>query len=394
VRPEDVNFMARYARGLICLTLTRDRCKQLRLPLMVSDTNEHHATNFTVSIEAAEGVTTGISAHDRAQTIRAAVKADAPAYWWRFEGTSVAAGVNNEGSVAGFSGIFGEGIVNADLGKASASAGLGKALEFTGPEAPNTTTKFVDFGADIPELANLRTDPVDGKATTVEYWIKTTQKGSVDNQTWNSPSLFAHESGGDGDMYWGWINDTGQFGFSTSDLVEIYADGVTDGNWHHIALVKIWNQDKPSVSRLYIDGGALGGGKSFETTTPAGNLSQQDEDGGVRYLGFTQTGGGGNVQFIGQIDEVAIYNKPFNEAQARVHFLAGGGAPPTELRFNPLQVSGGTITISWTGSGTLQEASNLTGSSGDWSKVIPPPAANTYTVLPGTATRKFYRLIR
>lgn len=76
-RAEDVNFMARYGRGLICLTLTRDRCRQLRLPLMVSDTNQNHATNFTVSIEAAEGVTTGISAHDRAQTIRAAVKRDA-----------------------------------------------------------------------------------------------------------------------------------------------------------------------------------------------------------------------------------------------------------------------------------------------------------------------------
>jgi 3,4-dihydroxy 2-butanone 4-phosphate synthase/GTP cyclohydrolase II len=77
VRPEDVNFMARYARGLICLTLTRDRCRQLRLPLMVSDTHLEHGTNFTVSIEAAEGVTTGISAHDRAQTIRAAVRRDA-----------------------------------------------------------------------------------------------------------------------------------------------------------------------------------------------------------------------------------------------------------------------------------------------------------------------------
>lgn len=76
-RAEDVNFMARYARGLICLTLTRDRCRQLRLPLMVSDTNIDHSTNFTVSIEAAEGVTTGISAHDRAQTIRAAVRRDA-----------------------------------------------------------------------------------------------------------------------------------------------------------------------------------------------------------------------------------------------------------------------------------------------------------------------------
>ena len=76
-RAEDVNFMARYARGLICLTLTRDRCRQLRLPLMVSETNVDHRTNFTLSIEAAEGVTTGISAHDRAQTIRAAVKRDA-----------------------------------------------------------------------------------------------------------------------------------------------------------------------------------------------------------------------------------------------------------------------------------------------------------------------------
>jgi 3,4-dihydroxy 2-butanone 4-phosphate synthase / GTP cyclohydrolase II len=73
VRPEDINFMARYGRGLICLTLTRDRCEQLRLPLMVSNTDARKTTNFTISIEAAEGVTTGISAHDRARTIRAAV---------------------------------------------------------------------------------------------------------------------------------------------------------------------------------------------------------------------------------------------------------------------------------------------------------------------------------
>ena len=73
VRPEDVNYMATHGRGLICLTLSRERCKQLRLPLMVSDTDQHHATNFTISIEAAEGITTGISAHDRARTIQAAV---------------------------------------------------------------------------------------------------------------------------------------------------------------------------------------------------------------------------------------------------------------------------------------------------------------------------------
>jgi 3,4-dihydroxy 2-butanone 4-phosphate synthase/GTP cyclohydrolase II len=73
VRPEDVNFMARYGRGLICLTLTRERCRQLNLPLMVRDTYYNYGTNFTVSIEAATGVTTGISAADRAHTIRTAV---------------------------------------------------------------------------------------------------------------------------------------------------------------------------------------------------------------------------------------------------------------------------------------------------------------------------------
>ena len=79
VEPEHINYMARYGRGLICLTLTRDRCAQLRLPLMVTDTDKELATNFTVSIEAAEGITTGISAHDRAQTIRAAVAPSAKA---------------------------------------------------------------------------------------------------------------------------------------------------------------------------------------------------------------------------------------------------------------------------------------------------------------------------
>ena len=77
VTPEDINFMARFGRGLICLTLNRGRCKQLRLPLMVNGTDSERNTNFTVSIEAAEGVTTGISAHDRAHTIRTAVAPDA-----------------------------------------------------------------------------------------------------------------------------------------------------------------------------------------------------------------------------------------------------------------------------------------------------------------------------
>ncbi len=77
VTPEAVNFMARYGRGLICMTLTKERCQQLRLPLMVGVNESAHATNFTVSIEAAEGVTTGISAADRATTVQAAVQPEA-----------------------------------------------------------------------------------------------------------------------------------------------------------------------------------------------------------------------------------------------------------------------------------------------------------------------------
>ena len=77
VTPEAINFMARHARGLICLTLTQERCAQLALPLMVAANRSGQGTNFTVSIEAAEGVTTGISAADRARTVRAAVAPDA-----------------------------------------------------------------------------------------------------------------------------------------------------------------------------------------------------------------------------------------------------------------------------------------------------------------------------
>ena len=77
VRPGDINFMVTHARGLVCLSLIRERCRQLGLPPMVRDNTSSHGTNFTVSIEAAEGVTTGISAYDRAHTIRTAVRPDA-----------------------------------------------------------------------------------------------------------------------------------------------------------------------------------------------------------------------------------------------------------------------------------------------------------------------------
>jgi 3,4-dihydroxy 2-butanone 4-phosphate synthase / GTP cyclohydrolase II len=77
VTPEAINFMVTHARGLVCLTLTEERCRQLGLWQMARDNKSPHSTAFTVSIEAAEGVTTGISAHDRARTVRVAVAPNA-----------------------------------------------------------------------------------------------------------------------------------------------------------------------------------------------------------------------------------------------------------------------------------------------------------------------------
>ena len=79
VSADDINFMAAHGRGLICLALTEDRCRQLNLSLMVNQNNSRYGTNFTVSIEAADGVTTGISAADRARTIQTAVRENAGA---------------------------------------------------------------------------------------------------------------------------------------------------------------------------------------------------------------------------------------------------------------------------------------------------------------------------
>lgn len=73
ITAERINFMARHARGLVCLSLTPERCAQLELPLMVEESTTPYGSRFTISIEAAEGVSTGISAADRAHTIRTAV---------------------------------------------------------------------------------------------------------------------------------------------------------------------------------------------------------------------------------------------------------------------------------------------------------------------------------
>ena len=79
VTPQAINFMAKHGRGLICLSLTEDKAKELHLPLMVSDNTSAFKTAFTVSIEAKRGVTTGISAADRATTIHTAIS-DGPRF--------------------------------------------------------------------------------------------------------------------------------------------------------------------------------------------------------------------------------------------------------------------------------------------------------------------------
>jgi hypothetical protein len=331
-----------------------------------------------------------------------AVQADAPRYFWRFEGASLDAGVPNDGSVDGFDGIYGSGIIAADLGKPSASTNLGAALEFTGPAAGSTTTKFVDFGAPIPELINPRTAPEDGKATTVEYWIRTTHAGTSANQTWNSPAILGRESPGDGDMYWGWFNQVGQFGFSTSDNVEIYADGLTDGQWHHVVMTKIWRETELSISRLFVDGGALSGGQTFEATTAPGAGSQQDDDAAIQFLGFTESGGSANLQYIGQVDEVAIYDKAFTEAQARLHYLAAGVAPSTfeilDISINP---QNSQVTLTWEATAglsyTVQRATSLP--AGTWEAVGTVDATGntatlTDTTPPPGAAAVFYRILQ
>src|SRR5690606_13561628 len=78
-QPEHINFMARHARGLICTPMSKERCERLNLPLMAPRNGWGFGTKFSVSIEAAEGVTTGISAADRARTVQVAAARDARA---------------------------------------------------------------------------------------------------------------------------------------------------------------------------------------------------------------------------------------------------------------------------------------------------------------------------
>jgi hypothetical protein len=332
-----------------------------------------------------------------ATTWTAAVQADHPVHWLRFEETSTSGPMTDLGSEASqFSIVFGAGIQNADLSKASAYTNLGKALEFTGPAAGTATSKFIDFGQPIPELINLRQDDQnnaidiqEGKETSVEYWFKTTIHGNNGNNTWQNPSILAHESPGDGDMYWGNFNQAGDFIFSTSDQHEAHITNnyATDGKWHHVIMAKIWHTNSLCISRLYMDGGALFGGKTIEATTLPGAGSGQDTDSVLQYLGFTQNGDASNAQYIGMLDEVAIYTNALVEAQAQLHYVAGGGTraagSSVTLQFQKI---GGNLILSWP-QGALQSATEVTG---QWETI--PGATSPYTNSI-TGNRKFFRVL-
>lgn len=315
----------------------------------------------------------------------AAVMTNNPIHWLRFEETTIGpvADLGSQGPIYAVS--HGPGILDADLGKTSAFPVLGKAIEFTGPAAGNTTTKYVNFGMPVPELINPRTAPEE-KATTVEYWIKTTQTGSNGNDTWMNPSVMAHESPADGDMYWGNFNAEGDFIFSTSDNHDAHITNkfVTDGKWHHVVMSKIWRAEEPSVTRLYVDGGALYGGRTVETTTPAGTASQQDDDGAIQYIGLTENGGGDNVQFIGQLDEVAIYTNAFNEADAQLHYAAAGGQYVSPAFSIQARQEAGKIILTWP-NGTLLSADEVNGT------YTPVPGATSPYTNAITGNRKFFR---
>lgn len=254
------------------------------------------------------------------------IQGDSPVSWWRFEETTGTNAANEIGG--GPAGTYGP--AGPNLGQTSAHASLGNALEFSGPDAGAGTGKYVEFGAgNLPWLTNFRPPSVN-KSTTVEYWIKTSQQGSGDN-TWTNPSILADESPGDGDFYWGNIANGGQFRMSTSDHREIRASGVTDGEWHHIMMVKTWDTVAVNPSAMYIDGGAAAGGQTLTATTPGGNSSYQDADGDIFRLGVTTAGGGGNVQYQGLIDELVIYDRALTESDAAAHFAAAQIPEPSTL---------------------------------------------------------------
>ena len=142
--------------------------------------------------------------------------ADNPISYWRFEETEGSEAVDSGSS--GTNGIYN----NIELGVTSASSALGNAARWLKADLPNNPgSSNIDFeGPGVRSLAQLinvdngvgqEGDPNDLKATSVEFWINTTQvSGNANN--WRSPVIFGNESGGDGDNQWGYINPNGQIG--------------------------------------------------------------------------------------------------------------------------------------------------------------------------------------
>ncbi len=194
VTPEAINFMVTHARGLVCLPMSAERCRRLNLPLMVDNNGAQFSTNFTVSIEAAEGVTTGISAADRARTILAAVASDAQAKDIVQPG-HIFPLIGKEGGVLNRAGHTEAGIDLARLAGCEAASVIVEILNEDGsmarrPELEQFASKHnlkIGTIADLIEYRNLHETTIERIASCklpTEYgeFDLVTFKDSIDNQ--------------------------------------------------------------------------------------------------------------------------------------------------------------------------------------------------------------------
>ena len=228
-----------------------------------------------------------------------------------------------------------DGVYNGiGLGLESASPLLGSAVEFTGGEG-SSNIDFGTFGKNhLAQLSNIDNqtpvppgDPNTEKKTSVEFWLQTNQtSGNADN--WRSPVIFGEESPGDGDIQWGWVTNDGEMGFAINDAGGAILRGpvINDDQWHHIVQTFDWTNNQ---YQLYLDGVLA------QEVIVGGNIFQDADGGLIRYLGWNSRvdAGAGAAsphvlgQFVGKLDEVAIYDQVLSAEQVSNHFGAGSPKP-------------------------------------------------------------------
>ena len=255
-----------------------------------------------------------------------AVLADNPVSYWRFE---------DEGTTAadiGSSGTNGE-----YVGVTTTPGQIGKAAKFE-DDPGNSHIDFAGPGegsmAQLTNVDNGDEDP--DRKTSLEFWINTAQEGQSDDN-WRTAVVFGEESPGDGDIQWGYLRPDGKIAFALNDANHRHHESeepLNDETWHHVVITFDWTT---STSQLYVDG-------DFESDFEGGGNVFTDRDADIRYMGWNSRGEGGQGQFAGLLDEVAIYDKILSAQRVQAHFAAafddtdGGGIPDafeTPLGLNP-----------------------------------------------------------